>query len=296
MDRFRLECFVALAEELHFHRAAERCHISQPAMSQQIRALEHELGVSLAHRTRRSVSLSRPGEVFLDEARKLLRQWDRSVALAQRTQRGEIGQLVVGATAPALYVLLPEVVALFRERMPGVGVIVAELSMAEQEQQLRAGDIDVALIHPPLDDSALVAEEVARPAFRVALPEAHPLAAHETLELAHLAGEPFVVFPRSIAPQLHDTLITLCREAGFPLDIATEAHPAQTIIGLVAAGVGLGFIAAEAQQLNREGVIYRPLRGAPLRLALGVAHRSGNVPSTVTQFVAAARDAGRSVR
>ncbi|GLZ51744.1 LysR family transcriptional regulator [Actinomycetospora sp. NBRC 106378] len=296
MDRFRLECFVALAEELHFHRAAERCHISQPAMSQQIRALEHEMGVSLAHRTRRSVALSRPGEVFLDEARKLLRQWDHSVALAQRTHRGEIGQIVVGATAPALYVLLPEVVALFRERMPGIGVVVAELSMSEQEAQLRSGDIDVALIHPPLDDPALVAEEVARPAFRIALPEAHPLAAHDALDLAQLAGEQFVVFPRRIAPQLHDTLIALCRDAGFPLDIAVEAHPAQTIIGLVAAGVGLGFIAAEAQQLNRDGVVYRPLRGAPLRLSLGVAHRSGNVPSTVSEFVAAARDAGVRVR
>lgn len=296
MDRFRLECFVALAEELHFHRAAERCHISQPAMSQQIRALEHELGVSLAHRTRRSVALSRPGEVFLGEARKLLRQWDRSVALAQRTHRGEIGQLVVGATAPALYVLLPEVIALFRQRMPGIGLVVAELSMSEQEQQLRAGDIDVALIHPPLDDSALVAEEVARPAFRIALPEAHPLGAHDSLELAQLGGEQFVVFPRRIAPQLHDTLIALCRDAGFPLDIATEAHPAQTIIGLVAAGVGLGFIAAEAQQLNRAGVVYRPLKDAPLRLSLGVAHRSGSVPSTVAEFVAAARDAGRTVR
>lgn len=295
MDRFRLECFVALAEELHFHRAAERCHISQPAMSQQIRALEHELGVSVAHRTRRSVALSRAGEVFLAEARKLLGQWDRSVALAQRTHRGEVGQLVVGATAPALYVLLPEAVALFRRQMPGIGVVVQELSMSEQEQRLRLGDIDVALVHPPLDDPALVAEEVARPAFRIALPDTHPLGARESLELSELAGEQFVVFPRSIAPKLYDTLISLCRDAGFPLQIATEAHPAQTIIGLVAAGVGLGFIAAEAQQLNRDGVVYRPLRGASPRLSLGVAHRSGNVPSTVAHFVAAAREAGRAV-
>lgn len=136
MDRAALECFVALAEELHFHRAAERCHISQPAMSQQIRKLERELDVRLAHRTKRTVSLTRAGEVFAAEARKTLRQMDLAADLALRTDRGEIGQLTVGVTAPALYVVFPEVVARFRCRLPGVGLVVRELATAPSRKGL----------------------------------------------------------------------------------------------------------------------------------------------------------------
>ena len=296
MDRFRLECFVAVAEELHFHRAAERCHISQPAISQQIRALEKELDVQLAHRTKRSVTLTAAGEVFLHEARKTLRQMDLAVSLARRTDRGEIGQMTVGATSPALFVLFPEVAARFQQALPRVGLVVRELTTAEQEHALRIGDIDVGLVHPPLDDATLAAEEVARPDFQIALPAGHHLAARNTLTLEELADEPFVIFPRQIAPQLYDTLLALCRDAGFSLQIAMEAYPAQSIIALVSAGVGLGFIASEVQRLNRPGVVYRPLRGARPHLSLGVAHHPDEISPAVRAFLDAARVAGRAVR
>jgi DNA-binding transcriptional LysR family regulator len=296
VDRFRLQCFVALAEELHFHRAAERVHLSQPAMSQQVRTLERELGVQLAHRTKRTVVLTPAGEVFLREARKTLRQIDQAVSLAQRTDRGEIGQLTVGVTSPGLYVMFPETVRLFRAALPRVGVIVRELTTAEQEKALRAGDIDVGLIHPPLDDIELTAEEVARVPFQLALPDDHRLAGNESLELAELAGEPFVIFPREIAPQLYDMIISLCRDAGFTLEIAMEAYPAQSIIALVSSGVGLGFIAGEMQRQKRPGVVYRPLRGAGPQLSLGVAHHPDGVSPATGAFVDAARAAGRNVR
>jgi DNA-binding transcriptional LysR family regulator len=295
VDRFRLECFVALAEELHFHRAAERCHVSQPAMSQQVRTLERELGVQLAHRTKRTVVLTAAGEVFLREARRTLRQLDLAVSLAQRTDRGEIGQLTVGVTSPGLYVMFPETVRRFRAALPRVGVIVRELTTAEQEKALRAGDIDVGLVHPPLDDGGLSAEEVARVPFQLALPDDHRLAGHGSLELAELAGERFVIFPRQIAPQLYDAIISMSRAAGFTLEIAMEAYPAQSIIALVSSGVGLGFIAGEVQRLNRPGVVYRPLRGGP-QLSMGVAHHPDGVSPAVGAFVEAARAAGREVR
>jgi DNA-binding transcriptional LysR family regulator len=296
VDRFRLECFVALAEELHFHRAAERCHVSQPAMSQQVRNLERELGVQLAHRTKRTVVLTPAGEVFLREARKTLRQLELAVSLAQRTDRGEIGQLTVGVTSPALYIVFPETARLFREALPRVGVIVRELTTAEQEKALRAGDIDVGLVHPPLDDPGLRTEDVARATFHLALPDGHPLARNESLALADLAAERFVIFPRQIAPQLYDTIISLCQDAGFTLEIAMEAYPAQSIIALVSSGVGLGFIAGEMQRLNRPGVIYRPIRGPGPHLRLGVAHHPDGVSPAVEAFVDAARTAGRTVR
>jgi DNA-binding transcriptional LysR family regulator len=296
MDRVTLDCFVALAEELHFHRAAERCHMSQPAMSQQIRKLEHELDVQLAHRNKRSVSLTRAGEVFLQEARKTIRQMNLAVSLAQRTDRGEIGQLTVGVTGPALYVVFPEVAALLRRRLPHVGLVVRELTTAEQERALRLGDIDVGIVHPPLDDPALAAELVATPPFQIALPSEHPLADHETLTLADLATERFVLFPRQIAPQLYDMLISLCQDAGFSPEIAMEAHPAQSIIALVGAGMGVGFIASEAQRLARAGVVYRPIRGPRPTLGLGVAYHPDGRPPAVEAFLDAAREAGRRVR
>ena len=296
MDRFRLECFVAVAEELHFRRAAERCHISQPAISQQVRTLEREVGCQLAHRTKRTVTLTPAGEVFLREARKTLRQMSVAVSLAQRTDRGEIGQLTVGVTSPALFVLFPEVAAAFRQLLPRVGIVVRELTTAEQERALRAGDIDVGLVHPPLDDVALWVEEVARPSFNVALPDTHPLAAHDALALSDLANEPFVIFPRQIAPQLYDSLLSHCQDAGFSPDIAMEAYPAQSIIALVSAGVGLGFIASEVQRLPRPGVVYRPIKGPAPKLSLGIAHPPDDSSPAVNAFVAAAREAGRAVR
>lgn len=296
MDRFRLECFVAVAEELHFRRAAERCHISQPAISQQIRTLERELDLQLAHRTKRTVTLTTAGEVFLQEARRTLRQMDHAVSLARRTERGEIGQITVAATAPALFILFPEVAARFREALPQVGMVVQELTTAEQEHALTCGDIDVGLVHPPLDDPGLAAEEVACPPFQLALPTGHHLAARETLGIEDLAGEPVVLFPRQIAPRLHDTILALCRDAGFSLRIAVEAHPAQSIIAMVAAGVGLGFIAGELQRLGRPGVVYRPLHGPAPKLALGVAHHPDELSPAVRAFLEAARAAGRGVR
>lgn len=296
MDRFGLQCFVALAEELHFHRAAERCHISQPAMSQQIARLERELDVRLAHRNKRSVALTTAGEVFLEQARRTIRQMDLAVSLARRTDRGEIGQLTVGVTSPALYVMFPEVAAVFRRILPGVGLVVRELTTAEQERALRIGDIDVGLVHPPLDDPQFATEEVARPPFHVALPAGHRLTTLDTVEIADLAGEGLVLFPRQIAPQLYDTIVSLCQDAGFSPTIAMEAHPAQSIIALVGSGVGIGFIAAEVQRLPRAGIAYRPIRGPRPLLGLGVAYHPDGRPPAVEAFLTAAREAGRRVR
>jgi DNA-binding transcriptional LysR family regulator len=296
MDRASLECFVALAEELHFGRAAERCHISQPAMSQQIRRLEQELDVRLAHRTKRVVSLTRAGSVYLAEARKILRQMDDAAAVALRTDRGEVGQLRLGVTAPALFVIYPEVAAIFRRRLPNVGLVVREMTTAEQEHALRRGDLDVGLVHPPLDDPGLATEEIGCAPFHIALPVDHPLTRHQSVRLKDLAREQAVIFPREIAPQLYDMILLMCREAGFTLKIAMEAHPAQSIIALVAAGVGIGFIASETQQMDRAGVTYRPIRGPGPQLTIGVAYHVDETAPSVRTFVAVAHEAGATMR
>lgn len=288
-----MECFVALAEELHFHRAADRCHISQPAMSQQISKLEQELGAQLAIRTKRSVSLTRAGEVFLIEARKNLAQLERSVVLTQRTSRGEFGHLTVGVTQPALYVAFPEIAREFSAQMPNVGLVVEEMTTSEQERALRDGIIDVGVLHPPLDDRTLAHEVIAEPSFSVVLPENHWLAKEPSIDLSDLAGEDFILFPRDIGPQLYDSIIAMCQSAGFSPRVVKEAHPAQSIIAFSAAGVGVGFIAAKVQRLDRPGAVYVPLGGKHPQLSVGIAmlpqNRGG---SLIEAFIAAARSVG----
>ncbi|MGH3757457.1 LysR family transcriptional regulator [Actinophytocola sp.] len=297
MDAFRLQCFVALAEELNFHRAAARCHISQPAMSQQIVKLEDELGVQLAARTKRSVSLTRAGEVFLREARKSLRQLELAVALAQRTNRGELGQVTIGITAPALYIAFPEIAHAFAGRLPKIGLVVHEMTTFEQERALRDGTIDAGILHPPLEDADLAFQTIAEPPFAVVLPATHRLAARPEITLKELAGEDFILFPRDIGPQLHDSIISLCRDAGFSPRIAHEAHPAQSIIALAAAGMGVGFIASTVQRLERPGAVYVPIKGPRPRLGLGIAFRPGSLETpVVAAFVDVAKQAGTAIR
>ncbi len=261
-------------------------------MSQQIRRLERELGVQLAHRTKRVVTLTRAGEVFLAEARKTIRQMDLAVDLAVRTDRGEVGQLTVGVTAPALFVLFPEIVARFRELLPQVGVVIREMTTDEQERALLTGDIDVAIIHPPLADAALSTEVIGSVAYQLAIPSGNRLLGKDSVELADLENEPVVIFPRQIAPQIYDSVLLLCREAGFTVKIAMEAFPAQSIIALVASGVGVGFIASQAQRLQRAGVEYRPIVGPCPHLDVGIAFHADGIAPAARVFVEAARQVG----
>jgi len=295
VDQFSLECFVVLAEQLHFRRAAELCHITQPAMSQQLRRLEDRLGATLMLRSTREVRLTAAGEVFLREARRTLAQMDRGLELARRTHRGEIGQLTVGTTAPCLYVALPEVVRILRRRSPGLGLVVQELTTADQERALRSGRIDVGLVHPPTEDPALRCVQVAAPPFWAALPEGHALMRQASTCLAELADEDFVLFPRQIAPQLYDTIITSCRDEGFSPRIAAHAHPAQSIIAMVAGGFGVGLIAAQVQRLPRPGVVYRELTGLVPRLGIAVMTGPGEPDAAAEAFVQAAVDVGRTL-
>jgi DNA-binding transcriptional LysR family regulator len=273
MDLRRLAFFVTLAEELHFRRAADRCHMTQPALSQQLRTLEDELQVQLMHRNRRQVALTRAGEVFLGEARKLLSQAEQAAELTRRSARGEVGQ-----------------------HLPGVALVVREMTTAEQEAALRAGQIQVGIIHPPLDDPSLACEQFATVPFKLVLSQDNPLARRRTLRMADLGNENFITFPRQIGPRLYDRIIALCQEAGFSPRIILEASPAQSIVALAAAGYGVGWIASRHQQFPRAGVVYRRLVGPGPQLTLGVAYDARNAPPELQSFVATAKLTGQGIR
>jgi DNA-binding transcriptional LysR family regulator len=295
MDRRRLRGFIALAEELHFGRAAARSNITQPALSQQLRQLEEELQIELVQRTKRRVALTRAGEAFLIECRKIVANMDHAVHLVREVDRGLSGQIVVGATAPALYIGLPAMIKRYKDLMPGIQVLVRECTTTIQESALRSGEIDVSICHPPLEDATLACIEIARMPFDVVMSDANPLATRDRLYLRDLAGESFIVFARAIAPNMYDIVIAMCREAGFSPKVILEASPAQSIVGMAACGVGIGLIASQMQHFPHPMAVFRSLTGTAPMLTLGAAHRGGTPPIAVQRFVEVAVEVGRKL-
>ncbi|HET9104266.1 MAG TPA: LysR family transcriptional regulator [Solirubrobacteraceae bacterium] len=264
MELRQLRYFVAVAEELHFRRAAARLHISQPPLSQQIARLESELGVTLLRRTRRRVELTAAGAAFLRDAHRLIAELDTAVATAQRLGQGAEGRLRVGFVGSALFSTLPAAVQRFRRERPGVEVELRERSTAEQLRTLETGAIDVGLVRPPIEAGDRVrVHAVLREHTVLALPDGHRLAAMRRIPLRRLGGEPLVLFPRAQAPGFHDLLMSRLAEGGEPPVVAQYAPEMLTIVGLVAAGVGVSPVPASVQHLALDGVAYRPLSGAP---------------------------------
>jgi DNA-binding transcriptional LysR family regulator len=288
MELRQLRYFVAVAEELHFRRAAERLHISQPPLSQQIRSLEDELGFALLLRTRRRVQLTPAGEAFLRDARAILGELDGAVATARRIDAGQTGRLRVGFVGSALLSLVPGTVERFRSSRPGVAIDLRERSTVDQLRAVSAGVIDVGLVRPPIEDEAgLRAETVLRERTIAALPAGHALASSTRVSMRRLAAEPLVLFPRAQAPGFHDLLIDALAGAGAGPRVIQYAPEMLTIIGLVAAGTGVSLVPASVSRLALDGVAYRPVTGAP-RSELVAITRAGDDSALVRAFVAEA--------
>ena len=261
MELRHLRYFIAVAEELHFGRAAKRLVMSQPPLSQQIKLLEEEIGVVLLKRTKRQVLLTDAGKVFLDEARKSIAQAEQAVQAARRAARGEIGQLSVGFVSSAVYGKVPSIFSLMRSRYPGVSLLLQDLTSEEQVEALKVNRIDVGLIRPPVASAESLAMRVIwREALMIALPEANPLSRKEEIALGELAGESFIQIPRHVAPGFYDQCIQICARAGFSPRIVQEARTTPTIVSLIAGGMGVSILPASLRSLQRSGVVYRPLK------------------------------------
>ena len=290
MELRHLRYFVMVAEELHFGRAAERLHIAQPPLSQQIRQLEEELGVQLFLRTRRSVHLTEAGQAFLGEAKQVLEQTQHAVQVAQRTERGEQGQIVIGFVGSATYSIFPKLLHEFRERFPAVNIVLREMTTGQQVHALREERIHLGLLRPPAARDFLILEALEREALIVALPEQHRLAEHEALTVSELAGEPFVLFPRHLGSGFYDTILSLCQQAGFSPDIVQEAIQMQTLVGLVAAGFGVSLVPASMQQLQLKGIVYRTLLDASAMIELALAWRREDANPALHAFLKMVRE------
>ncbi len=297
MELRHLRYFIAVAEELHFGRAAQALGISQPPLSQQIQALEQELGARLFERTNRRVALSEAGRLFLEEARQVLAQVDKAADVARRAQLGELGEMKIGFTSSAPFnSSIPKAIYSFRQRFPAVHLNLKEMSSRDVADALLDESIEVGLMRPLALPESLVATELFREPLVAVLNADHPLVegSEQGLELKALANEPFVFFPRSYGSGLHAQLLSLARQAGFTPHFAQEAAEVMTIIGLVSAGLGVSVLPASFQRMRIDGVVYRTLLDADAVTAVWLVQRREQASAMANAFVGLL--GGREVR
>ncbi|HCW1101604.1 LysR family transcriptional regulator [Pseudomonas aeruginosa] len=288
MELRHLRYFIAVAEELHFGRAAERLGISQPPLSQQIQALEEEIGARLFGRTNRRVELTDAGRLFLDESRQVLAQVDKAVLLARRAHLGELGELKIGFTSSAPFTsTIPSSIHAFRKAYPDVHLDLQEMSSRQVLKALLEESLQVGVIRPLALPDAVHWVELFREPLVAVLRADHPLAAgsEDGLAIAALAEEPFVFFPRSYGTGLYDQVIALTRQAGFSPRIAQEASEAMTIIGLVSAGLGVSILPASFRRTRVDGVVYRTLSDPEATTAVWLVRRQNEGSPLALSFI-----------
>ncbi|MCI0393231.1 MAG: LysR family transcriptional regulator [Acidobacteria bacterium] len=289
MELRHLRYFTAVAEELNFRRAAEQLHIAQPPLSKQIGDLEEELGVELFRRTRRRVELTEAGRVFLAEARLTLEQAEQAARAAQRASRGEIGRLVIGFVMSATCTVLPESLRVFRARYPHVELAIEETTTGQGVEDLHKKRIHLAFLRLPLSDKALRFETVLQEPLILALPEGHPLANKPQVSVRMLAGQPFIIFPRDQGSGFFDQIVSFCNRAGFSPKVVQEATQMQTILSLVASGLGVALIPASVQSLHSSGVVYKALRERTPKTGIAVAWLPEDTSPALAEFLGVVR-------
>ena len=290
MEQRHLRYFVAVAEELHFGRAAKRLHLSQPPLSQQIRGLEREIGVELFRRTQRRVELTPAGAAFLPHARRVLAGAEEAAMAARRAARGESGCLTVGFIHAASYELLPGILRRFTRRAPGIEVRLQEMTGTEQIPALLDGRIDIAFLRPPVANAAIRTRVIVREPLVAALPRRHRLAGRLAIGLRELSGERFVMYAPGRSP-LHGQVLSACLTAGFTPDVVQQAMHIMTLIGLVRSGVGVALLPRSASAVRMEGIVYRPLRYRGPRAETALGWRQGDVTPVTQAFLAAVGEA-----
>ncbi len=284
-----LRSFLAVAEELHFGRAALRLGIAQPPLSQQIQQLEERIGARLFERTQRKVELSDAGRVLVEEARRILSAVDNAAVAVRRAARGETGQLRIAFAATVMFHALPRIVRAFREQFPGVYLDLREMASGAQLAALRAGDLDIGFVREPLPDSDLEIEVVLREPLMITVEGSHRLAKKKRASVADLKDEPFVLFPSEIAPGLYFQVMRLCGDAGFSPRVVEVSRELYTTVSLVAAGVGVSILPASVERLGWPNVRYLavPARHGTTRVA--AAWRRDRKSPAIEAFLAVAR-------
>lgn len=285
MELRHLRYFLAVADELHFGRAARKLHIAQPPLSRQIRDLEEELQVSLFRRAHKRVELTEPGRIFQEKARLILQQTEQARMLMSSASRGAAGQISIGFVTSAVYSVIPDILRRYRKQFPQVDIRCFEMSPLVQLEALRERQIQIGFVRIPVQDASLQLFPISKEKLILAIADDHPLLHRKKTRLRDFASENFIIFPRAQGPGTYDSIVTTCQKAGFSPHIVQEAHEMQTILALVAAGLGVAMVPYSLQHLRRPGVVYREVEEPTSLLELGLAIRKEEESALVRGFV-----------
>ncbi len=290
MELRHIRYFLAIAREGNFTRAAAGLGIGQSPLSLQIKDLEREVGALLFRRVPHGAELTPAGQAFLTVVDGMPGLAERGVRHAQRAARGEIGVLRVGFTASSVFnAVVPGTLRVFRRAYPSVELMLEEANTTRLTAGLDDGTLDIAFLRPEgVGGSDLQLRLLSEEPMMVALPTGHAMAGEDEIDLARLAKDPFIVFPRSVGPTLYDTIINACREAGFEPHVDQFAPQISSIVNLVAAELGVTITPASMSQLGIAGVIFREIKGQTPTARLALAYRKGNTSTLVRNFMAVA--------
>jgi DNA-binding transcriptional LysR family regulator len=287
LDIRQLRYFLAVAETLHFGRAAARLHISQPPLSRQVAALERELGVALFVRDARRVELTAAGTRLRADAREILAAVDQAARNARSAAAGEAGRLALGFTMCAAYSVVPGYARRFAAKYPDVELSLREVVSNDLAAQVAESRIDAAIVFPQPLRPGLDRRTVVREPLCLVLPKTHRLAQRRRVLLAELAGEPFVAADAAVAASLRDAVLAQCARAGFAPAIAMEVQLQQTILSLVGEGVGVALVPASMAKVRLEAVVFKPLADA-VTIAQELVWRPANANPCLANLLALA--------
>jgi DNA-binding transcriptional LysR family regulator len=284
-----LRYFIAVAEELHFSRAAKRLHIAQPPLSQQIRKLEHFIGHPLFTRNSRTVALTQAGETLLERSRYILRRLDDDLETVRRVGRGEIGTLTIGFIGSSMLTVLPALIGNYRKRFAKVDLRLRELTTSSLVDAIRQGAVDLGFLRDAGPTEGLIVENVLAERFVIALAKKHPLANRKRISLPDLKNEPLILFARELGPLAWDKTIALCETSGIRPTIVQDAPEWLTVLRLVSSGLGFSIAPACVATIQTPGVVCRELTKCPISTNIELARRSDHLNPIMEAFLAQAR-------
>lgn len=286
VDLRQLRQFVAVAEELHFHRAAARLNMSQPPLTATVRQLEKEIGAKLIERSNRVIQLTPAGEALLTHARQTIEQVELAVTTARDAAAGYTGVLQLTYVGSAMYGRLARAIRTFRRSFPNVRLELKEATTAAQVAALRKGVSDLAVLLPPLpDDTGLCLSPFDEDRLAIALPIAHPLTNQRNITLPDLAQEPFVMWPAIEGRGFHHRVIQLCTAAGFVPEVVQEAYQMHGVLALVAVEIGVSIVPASMSGFRSEEIVYLPLETEDSSFTLFLCHRDEPLSATAQNFI-----------
>lgn len=290
----QLRYFLAVAEELNFTRAADRMGIAQPPLSQQISNLERELSAELFVRTNRSVALTEAGRALMTHAYRLLNAAEQAALDVAEIAKGDGGLLKIGAIFSAIYTVIPQALRAFSEMRPNVTVRLAEMTISQQIEALRSGEIDAGILRGPILEPDLMAQSLISETFVAAIPADHPLALKSMISLSELASAPLIIISPSLSRLYSMKMTTALLERNYSLNIIQEVADMHTLLGLVGSGLGLSLVPASLQAIQLVHVVYRPIKEPMPTSTLQIVWRRDNQFRLLAAFTEATRSAVRS--